>query len=129
MEEDGGAIHPVDVGLHGVKRGRRDILKAQVHLHIFMKQLHCPAKTIPQHDVTSRRFGIITGQVLAATIRSFFGFRAHQVDFADVAEIAHRVSYAKFHSLALGTIRHDTNGGPLQPAMIAKERGNVTPLS
>src|SRR4029450_4535370 len=34
---------------------------------------------------------------------------------------------AKFHSFTFRTIRHDTNGVPLQPAMMAKERRNVTP--
>jgi hypothetical protein len=49
------------------------------------------------------------------------------VDFADIAQIAHGVSDAIFHALAFRPIRHHTNGFPLQPAMIAKERGNVTP--
>ena len=39
-----------------------------------------------------------------------------------------RVSDAKFHSLTFRPIRHDPNGVPLEPAMIAKEHGNVTPL-
>jgi hypothetical protein len=30
------------MGLHGIKGGRRDILKAQMHLDIFMKQFHLP---------------------------------------------------------------------------------------
>ena len=47
VEQDIGAIHPVDMGLHGIKGARRDILKAQMHLDIFMKKLHCPAQTIP----------------------------------------------------------------------------------
>ena len=38
------------------------------------------------------------------------------------------VSYAKFHSLAFGASRHETHGVPLQPAMIAKEQGHLTPL-
>jgi len=51
------------------------------------------------------------------------------VDFTPLAQRAHGVSDAKFHSLAFSPIRHDTNGFPLQPAMIAKEGGNVTPGS
>jgi hypothetical protein len=49
------------------------------------------------------------------------------LDETHIAQIAHGMSYATLHSLAVGTIRSHTNRGPLQPAMIAKARGNVTP--
>jgi hypothetical protein len=45
-----------------------------------------------------------------------------------VAQIPNRVSGAKLHSLTFRPIRRDTNGLPLEPAVMAKERGNVTPL-
>jgi len=63
MEQDVGTIHPIDMGLHGVKAACGDILKAQMHLDIFMKKLHCPAQTIREDDLTCRGFAIITGQV------------------------------------------------------------------
>jgi hypothetical protein len=51
----------VDVGHHGVKSTRGHILKAQVLLDVFMKQLHRPAQTIPEHNLACRGFAIITG--------------------------------------------------------------------
>ena len=50
------------------------------------------------------------------------------MDLPDIAQISNRVSDAKFHSLTFRPIRHDPNGVPLEPAMMAKEHGNVTPL-
>ena len=50
------------------------------------------------------------------------------MDLADIAQIANRVSGAKLHSLTFGAIRGKSNGLPLEPAMIAKEHGNATPL-
>ena len=50
------------------------------------------------------------------------------MDLPHVAQIPNRVSGAKLHSLTLCSIRRDTNGLPLEPAMIVKERSNVTPL-
>src|ERR687887_761421 len=117
------------MGLHRVKSTGGDILKTQVLLDIFVKKLYCPAQTIPQYDLALRDSDITTGEVLAATLRSFFKFRTHQLHVTHIAQVAQGVSNAKFHSLRLGAIRHETNGLPLQPAMIAKEQGNRTPLS
>ena len=50
------------------------------------------------------------------------------MDLPHIAQISNRVSGAKLHSLTLRPIRRDTNGLPLEPAVMAKERGNVTPL-
>ena len=47
VEQDIGAIHPVNMGLHGSKGGRRDILKGQMHLDIFMKKFDRPTQPIP----------------------------------------------------------------------------------
>ena len=50
------------------------------------------------------------------------------MDLPHVAQIPNGVSGATLHSLPLRPIRQDTNGLPLEPAMIAEKRGNVTPL-
>jgi hypothetical protein len=62
----------MDVGLHRVKAMRRDVLKTEILLDIFMKQLDCPAQTVPQYNLACRDSEITTGEVLAATLRSFF---------------------------------------------------------
>jgi hypothetical protein len=51
------------------------------------------------------------------------------LDLPHVAQIPNRVSAAKRQTLSLSPIRHDPNGCPLSPAVMAKERSNVTPLS
>jgi hypothetical protein len=73
VEQDVGAIPPVDGGLHGVKAARGNILKAPRHLDIFMKPCDCPTQAISEDDLACRGFAIITGEGLAATLRSFFG--------------------------------------------------------
>src|SRR6478735_10244204 len=100
-----------------------------MHLDVFMKKFHRPTQTISEYDVACRGFAIITGEVFATTIRSFSRFGTHQSDLPHIAEIAQGVPDAKLHALAFPTLRHHTNSCPLSPAMIAKERGNVTPLS
>jgi hypothetical protein len=71
LKQQIGTIHPVDMRYHGVKSTRGNLLKTQVLLDIFMKKLYCPAQTIPEHDLTCCRFDIITGEILAATVRLF----------------------------------------------------------
>ena len=112
----------------GVKSTGGHILEAQVLLDRFMKQFNRPAEPIADDDLACRYSHIIAGSILAATIRSFPWFGAHQRDLTYVAQISNRVSDAKCHSLMLGTIRHDPDGFPLEPTVMAKERGNVTPL-
>lgn len=61
MQQDVGAIYPMDVGLHGVKAMRGDVLKTEILLDIFMKKLHRPAKAISQHDLARCDSEITTG--------------------------------------------------------------------
>jgi len=72
VEQEIGAIHPVDVGLHGLKGGRRDLLTAQMPLAIFVKKFDRPTQTIPSHHLACRGFHLMTGKVRATTIRAFF---------------------------------------------------------
>src|SRR4029453_5075811 len=46
VEQNVGTIHPVDMRHHRVKSTRGDILKAQVLIDGFMKQLNCPGDPI-----------------------------------------------------------------------------------
>lgn len=44
MQQDVGAVHPVNVGLHRVKTLRGHILKTEMLLDIFMKKLNIPLR-------------------------------------------------------------------------------------
>jgi hypothetical protein len=44
MQQDVGAVHPMNVGLHRVKAMRGDILKSEILLDIFMKKLNVPLR-------------------------------------------------------------------------------------
>src|SRR5258708_4429430 len=93
-----------------------------------MKKLNRPAEPISENDLACRYSHVIAAAILAAPIRSFARFCSHQLDLPLIAQISNRVSGAKLHSLTLRPMRCDTNGVPLEPAVMAKERGNVTPL-
>src|SRR4051812_25739822 len=99
------------MGHDGVKPACGDILKTQVLLDIFMKQLHGPAEPIPQYDLACRGFRIITGEILATTIRSFFWFGAHQLNLTHVAQIANRVSDAKLPDFSVPVAAVPTSWG------------------
>ena len=74
MQQNIGAVHPMDVGLHRVKPMGGNILKTQVLLDIFMKNFHCPAESISQHDLACRHSQIITGKVLGGDPPVVFKF-------------------------------------------------------
>lgn len=128
MKQDVRTIHPMDMRDHGIKVMGGHLLKAQVLLDRFMKQLHGPAEPVPHDNLTCRSPQIIAGKILAATIRSIAQFGTHQLDLAHIAQIARGVSDANVHSLTFIPIRRQTNGVPLEPAMTTEKRVNVAPL-
>src|SRR4029434_3935421 len=129
VQQNVGTIHPVDMRHHGLKAMMGDILKAQVLLDRFMKNLHGPTHPVPGHNLACGGPQIIAGKVLAATIRSVTLFGTHQLDLAHRAQVARGVSDAKVHSLAFVATRRQTNGVPLEPAMTTEKRVDVAPLS
>src|SRR4029453_337161 len=128
VQQNVGTIHPVDMRHHSLKAMGGDILKAQVLLDCFMKNLHGPTHPVPGHNLACGGPQIIAGKVLAATIRSVTLFGTHQLDLAHRAQVARGVSDAKVHSLAFVPTRRQTNGVPLEPAMTTEKRVDVAPL-
>src|SRR3989475_6094784 len=128
VKQDVGTIHPVDMRDHGVKSMRSHLLKTEMLLDTFMKKFHRPAHPVPGHNLACGGPEIIAGKILAATIRSVTPFRTHQLDLAHRAQGARGVSDAKVHSLAFVPTRRQTNGVPLEPAMMTEKCVNVAPL-
>src|SRR5919204_5455466 len=114
---------------HGIKAMGGDVLKAQVLLDTFMKHLHRPTHPVPGHNLACGGPQIIAGKVLAATIRSVTSFGTHQLDLAHMAQVARGVSDAKVYARAFVATRRQTNGVPLEPAMMTEKRVDVAPLS
>src|SRR4029434_5073815 len=63
VEQNVGTIHPVDMGHHRVKCTRGDILKAQVLLDRFMKQLNRPTEPISENDLACRYSHVSAGDI------------------------------------------------------------------
>jgi hypothetical protein len=59
---------------HGVKSMRSHLLKTEMLLDTFMKKFHRPAHPVPGHNLACGGPQIITGKILAATIRSVTPF-------------------------------------------------------
>src|SRR5712691_2885641 len=114
---------------HGIKAMGGHLLKTEMLLDTFMKQLHGPTHPVPGHNLACSGPQIIAGKILAATIRSVTLFGTHQLDLAHRAQVARGVSDAKIHSLAFVSTRRQTNGVPLEPAMTTEKRVDVAPLS
>src|SRR6266571_9355738 len=113
---------------HGVKAMGGHLLKTEILLNALMKKFYGPAEPVPRHNLAYRGPQIIAGKILAATIRSVALFGTHQLDLAYRAQVARGVSDAKVHSLAFVPTRLQTNGVPLEPAMMTEKCVNVAPL-
>src|SRR5713101_5463201 len=104
------------------------ILKPEMLLNALMKKFYGPAHPVPHDNLACGGPQIIAGKILAATIRSVPPCRTHQLDLAHRAQGARGVSDAKVHSLACVPTRRQTNGVPLEPAMMTEKCVNVAPL-
>src|SRR5499433_4487371 len=124
-----GTIHPVDMRQHGIKAMGGHLLKPEMLLDTFMKQFHRPTHPVPGHNLACGGPQIIAGKILAATIRSVTLFGTHQLDLTYIAQVARGVSDANVHSLAFVPTRRQTNGVPLEPAMMTEKHVDVAPLS
>src|SRR5919199_3757838 len=129
VQQNVGTIHPVDMRPHGLKAMGGHLLKPEMLLDTFMKQFHRPTHPVSGHNLACGGPQIIAGKVLAATIRSVTLFGTHQLDLAHMAQVARGVSDAKVHALAFVATRRQTNGVPLEPAMMTEKRVDVAPLS
>jgi len=54
VQQEVGAIHPVDMRHHGIKAMGGDILKTQVLFDCFMKKLHGPTHPLRRFTLTDR---------------------------------------------------------------------------
>src|SRR2546421_3664158 len=112
---------------HCVKAMGGHLLKTEMLLDTFMKQFYGPAHPVPCHNLACGGPQIIAGKILAATIRSVTLFGTHQLDLAHIAQVARGVSDAKIHSLGFVATRRQTNGVPLEPAVMTEKCVDVAP--
>ena len=106
---------------------RGNILEANKHLNLFVKNLYCPTKSIPYEDLSCLCFQVIAGQVFSAALWPLLEFRANQLNPSYITQVSNDLSYAKIHSLSFGNIRNYTNSLPLDPTMILEKHTDMTP--
>jgi hypothetical protein len=116
------------MGDHGVKAMSGHLLQTAMLLDTLMKKFYGPAPPVPYNNLACRGPQIIAGKRLAATLRSVPPCGTHQLALPHVAQRARGVADANVRSLAFVPMRRETHGVPLEPAMTAEKRVDVTPL-
>ena len=74
VQQNIGTIDQRDMGFHCAKVGGRDMVKAEMLLDMFVKNLNLPPQTIAHDDLFRTDAEIRTGEILAATMPSLLEF-------------------------------------------------------